>query len=108
MSNSSDTCPCAIEKWVKHSQNVVGASSKAKKPHACKIALNLPPPIPSDEEEEEPLHIHSLEELPGGQRRLVNYMKEDQKTITTQRDTPCYEFHKVGPDHWFWCYFHID
>jgi hypothetical protein len=52
------------------------------------------------------LSTSTLEELPSGQRRLVNYMKEDQKTITTQRDTPCYEFHKVGLDPWFWSYFH--
>jgi hypothetical protein len=108
MSDSSSTPRRAVEKRVKHPQDGAGATSKTKKPHTCKIRLNLPPPIPSLEEEEDLLRIHSPEEHPSGQHKLVNYMKAGQQTIATQRGTPCYESHKVAPDPRFWSYFHVD
>jgi hypothetical protein len=35
-------------------------------------------------------------------------MSEDSRTIITQRNTPCYESDKVGPDPHFWSYFHAN
>jgi hypothetical protein len=100
---------CVIEKRTKKSQDVGGSSSKAKKPRVRKIILRPPPPVPSDEEEEElPLQIHSPIEHLGSRRTPVNYMRENSRTIITQRNTPCYDSDKVGPDPRFWSYFRAD
>jgi hypothetical protein len=82
MSNMSDTHR-AVEKRVKQSQDVGGSSSKVKKPHAFKIVLRTPPLVPSAEEEELPLNIHSPIKHPGGHRTQVNYMIEDSRIIMT-------------------------
>jgi hypothetical protein len=108
MSDSPES-RCAIEKQTKKSQDVEGSSSKAKRPHARKIVLCPPPPVPSDEEEEElPLQIHSPIEHTGSRRTLVYYMREDSRSIITQRNTHCYDSDKVGLDPRFWSYFHAD
>jgi hypothetical protein len=98
MSDTSKSCH-ALEKRVKQSQDVGGSSSKAKKRCAHKIVLCPPPLVPLDEEEEESaLRIHSPIDHSSGRRTLVNYIREDSRTIITQRNTPCYDSNKVVLD----------
>jgi hypothetical protein len=99
----------AVEKRTKQSQDVGGSSSQIKKPHVRKVTLCVPPPVPSDEEEEEsPLQVRSPIEDPGSQRARVNYMSADSQTIIKLRNTLCYESTKELPDPHFWSFFHAD
>jgi hypothetical protein len=59
----------AVEKRMKKTQDIAGSSAQAKKPHVRRVTLRVPPPVPSDEEEEElPLQVHSLVEDPSSRR----------------------------------------
>jgi hypothetical protein len=60
------------------------------------------------EEEELPLQVRSLVEDLNSRRTQVNYMREDSQTIINQRNIPCCESTKEGPDPWFWSFFHAD
>jgi hypothetical protein len=72
----------AVKKRTKKSQDVGGSSAQVKKPHVRKVALCVPPSVPSDEEEEElPLQVCSPIEDPGSRRAPINYMREDSRTI---------------------------
>jgi hypothetical protein len=71
--------------------------------------LQIPPPVPLDEEEEElPLQVRSPVEDLNSRRTQVNYMREDSGTIINQCNIPCYESTKEGPDPRLWSYFHAD
>jgi hypothetical protein len=99
----------AVEKRTRKTQDVAGSSAQAKKPCVWKVTLCVPPPVPSDEEEEElPLQIRSLVEDPSSRRSRVNYMSANSRKIINQRNDPCYEAAKEGPDLRFWSYFHVD
>jgi hypothetical protein len=99
----------AVEKHTKESQDVGGSSSQAKKPRAHKVVLRVPPPVPSDEEEEElSFQVQSLVEDPSSRRTPVSYMREDSRTIINHRHILCYESAKECPDPRFWSYFHAD
>jgi hypothetical protein len=94
---------------LKSLKDVGRSSSQAKKPRVHKVMLQLPPPIPSDEEDEVlPLEVRSPVEDLDNQRTQVNYMREDSQTIISQCNIPCYESAKHGPDPHFWSYFHAD
>jgi hypothetical protein len=99
----------AIEKRTKQPQDVGGSSSQAKKPRARKVVLRVPPPVPSDEEEDKlPFQVHSPVEDPSSRKPSVNYMREDSRMIINHCDIPCYESAKECPDPHFWFYFHAD
>jgi hypothetical protein len=100
---------CAIEKRTKKSQDVGGSSAQVKKPRVRKVTLCTPPPVPSDEEEEElPLQVRSPVEDLDSRRAPINYMREDSRTIINQRNISCYDSAKEGPDPRFWSFFHTD
>jgi hypothetical protein len=106
----SDSASCSVvEKRTKKSQEVGGSSTQVKKPRVRKVTLCVPPPVPSDEEEEElPFQVHSPVEDPSSRRTQVNYMREDSQTIINQCNIPCYESAKESSDPHFWSYFHAD
>jgi hypothetical protein len=107
MSNSPSHC--AVEKRTKKSQYVGGSFAQAKKPHIQKVSLNVPPLVPSDEEEKElSLQVRSPVEDSGSRRTPINYMRGDSRTIINQCNCPCYDSAKEGHDPHFWSFFHAD
>jgi hypothetical protein len=99
----------AVEKRTKKSEDVGGSSAQAKKPCVQKVTLYVPPPVPSDEEEEElPRQVRSPVEDPSSRRARVNYTSVDSWTIINQRNAVFYESAKEGLDPRFWSYFHAN
>jgi hypothetical protein len=99
----------AVEKRTKKSQDVGGYSAQAKKLHVQKVTLYVPPPVPSDEEDEElGFQVHSPIEDPSSCKTQVNYLREDSQVIINQRNILCYESVKESSYPCFLSLFHAD